>query len=165
MYIGREDGVYMSTQDAGTRQDLIENGVERDLLSIQGNVTAPQDLGSALQSEIEHDLIVWPREYLETYLDSCNNGTIPLNEAQFQDLLEAAFDRDEELALNAITCLKQAMTKKTGATLIVSMDDSPPDRTASPLMVTGIPAIDGKDSQFLVCIRNDADGKKLREFL
>ena len=107
MYIGLEDGVYMSTQDAGTRQDLIANGVSREVLSISENVDAPQNLGSSFESEVEHDLLVWPREYLETYLDRDKNGSIPLNQVQLQDLLEAAFERDEELARNAITSLKK----------------------------------------------------------
>jgi len=113
VYIGLEDGVYMSTQDAGTRQDVIANGVERELLSIAENVGAPQDLGSAFESEVEHDLLVWPREYLETYLDRDKNGGIPLNEVQFQDLLEAAFDRDEELARNAVARLKRTTSGPT----------------------------------------------------
>src|SRR5437660_12919288 len=103
----------MSTQDAGTRQDLIANGVERELLSITENLDTPQDLGSAFESEVEHDLLVWPREYLETYLDRDKNGSIPLNEVQFQDLLEAAFDRDEELARNAVTSLKRTTSGPT----------------------------------------------------
>jgi hypothetical protein len=103
----------MSTQDAGSRQDLIANGVERELLSITENVDTPQDLGSALESEVEHDHIVWPREYLETYLDRDNVGAIPLNEVQLQDLLEAAFDRDEELARNAISSLKRTISGPT----------------------------------------------------
>lgn len=102
----------MSTQDAGTRQDLIANGVERELQSITENVDAPQGIGSAFGSEVEHDLLVWPREYLETYLDRDKNGSIPLNQVQLQDLLEAAFERDEELARNAVTSLKKA-TKDT----------------------------------------------------
>lgn len=107
VYIGLEDGVYMSTQDAGTRQDLIANGVERELQSITENVSAPQDISSAFGSEVEHDLLVWPREYLETYLDRDKNGSIPLNQVHLQDLLEAAFERDEELARNAVTGLKK----------------------------------------------------------
>jgi len=97
----------MSTQDAGTRLDLIANGVERELQSITENVDAPQDLGSAFGSEVEHDLLVWPREYLETYLDRTKDGSIPLNQVQLQDLLEAAFERDEELARNAVTSFKK----------------------------------------------------------
>jgi len=103
----------MSPRNAGIRQDLIANGVERELLSIAENVNAPQDLGSAFESEVEHDLIVWPREYLETYLDRDKNGGIPLNEVQLQDLLEAAFDRDEELARNAISSLKRTPNSPT----------------------------------------------------
>lgn len=103
----------MSTQDAGTRQDLIANGVQRELLSIAENVEAPQNVGSAFQSEVEHDLLVWPREYLETYLDRGDDGSIPLNEVQLQDLLEAAFDRDEELARNSVTSLKRTTSGPT----------------------------------------------------
>lgn len=103
----------MSTQDAGTRQDLIANGVERELLSITENANARQNLGSSFAAEVEHDLLVWPREYLETYLDRGNDGTIPLNEVQLQDLLEAAFDRGEELARNAVTRLKRTTSGPT----------------------------------------------------
>jgi len=120
VYIGLEDGVYMSTQDAGTRQDLIANSVGRELASISENVDAPQDLSSAFESEVEHDLLVWPREYLETYLDRDKNGSIPLNEVQFQDLLEAAFDRDEELARNAVTRLKRTTNSPTFAAMPTS---------------------------------------------
>lgn len=97
----------MSAQDAGTRQDLIANGVERELQSITENLSAPEDLGSAFESEVEHDLLVWPREFLETYLDRDKDGSIPFNKIQLQDLLEAAFNRDEELARNVITGLKR----------------------------------------------------------
>ena len=103
----------MSTQDAGTRQDLIANGVKRELLSIAENVETPQDVGSAFESEVEHDLLVWPREYLETYLDRGDDGRIPLNQVQLQDLLEAAFDRDEELARNSVISLKRATSGPT----------------------------------------------------
>jgi len=103
----------MSTQDAGTRQDLIANGVEREVLSITDNLAAPEDLASAFESEVEHDLLVWPREYLETYLDRDKDASIPLNEVQLQDLLEAAFDRDQELARNAISSLKRTTNSPT----------------------------------------------------
>jgi hypothetical protein len=108
VYIALEDGVHVSTQDAGTRQDLIENGVERELQSIRGHLGAAQDLGAAAESGLEHDLVVWPREYLESYLDSAVDGTIPLNQAHLQDLLEAAFDRDEELIRNDASNLQEA---------------------------------------------------------
>jgi hypothetical protein len=53
----------MSTQDAGTRQYLVENGVERELQSIRGDLGAAQGLGAAVESELEHDLLIWPRKY------------------------------------------------------------------------------------------------------
>lgn len=110
----------MSTQDAGTRQDLIANAVGRELRAITENVEAPQDLGSAFESDVEHDLLVWPREYLETYLDRDKNGSVPLNRAQLQDLLEAAFERDDELARNAVTSLKK--TTNDTQTQLVQQD-------------------------------------------
>jgi hypothetical protein len=87
----------MSAQDASTRQDLINNGVERELLAIREDLGAAQEIGAAVESELEHDLLVWPREYLETYLDSGREGAVPLSQVELQDLLEAAFDRDREL--------------------------------------------------------------------
>jgi hypothetical protein len=51
-----------------------------------------------LTSELDHDLITWPRQYLETYLDSDATGRVPLDAEQLQDVLEAAFDRDAALA-------------------------------------------------------------------
>jgi hypothetical protein len=165
VYIGLEDGVYMSTQDAGTRQDLIENGVDRELLSIQKNAPGPQDLRSALQSEVEHDLIVWPREYLETYLDTGSDGSIPLNEVQLQDLLEVAFDRDEELARNALSSLEKSLSDRSAATLTISMDEDASDRTAHPALVNGMRTEDGNEPRYVLRIGNDPEQKQLRELL
>src|SRR5207249_5239222 len=44
-------------------------------------------------------LITWPRQYLEAYLDSDESGRVPLSAEQLQDVLEAAFERDEALAV------------------------------------------------------------------
>jgi hypothetical protein len=55
-------------------------------------------LETLLISELDHDLIAWPRQYLETYLDSDATGRVPLDAEQLQDILEAAFDRDAALA-------------------------------------------------------------------
>jgi hypothetical protein len=41
---------------------------------------------------------VWPRQYLETYLNSDATGRVPLDAEELQDVLEAAFDRDAALA-------------------------------------------------------------------
>jgi hypothetical protein len=51
-----------------------------------------------LTSELDHDFITWPRQYLETYRDSDATGRVPLDAEQLQDVLEAAFDRDAALA-------------------------------------------------------------------
>src|SRR6184192_3361777 len=87
----------MPTGDASLRQDLIENGVERELMPVEEAVAIEQEVDTAFGTKLEHDLTIWPREYLETYLDSDDQGRIPLNDATLQDLLEAAFDRNEQL--------------------------------------------------------------------
>jgi len=51
-----------------------------------------------LTSELDHDLIAWPRQYLEGYLDSDSTGRVPLDPEQLQDILEATFERDAALA-------------------------------------------------------------------
>jgi hypothetical protein len=88
----------MPTADASLRQDLIENAVQHEVVRIETPVATEQALDAAFDTELEHDLTTWPREYLETYLDSDDQGRVPLNEASLQDLLEAAFDRNEQLA-------------------------------------------------------------------
>ena len=87
----------MATEDASLRQDVIENSVQHEIVQIDQAVTTEEVLHAALASELEYDLTNWPREYLETYLDSDDQGRIPLNEATLQDVLEAAFDRNEQL--------------------------------------------------------------------
>ena len=52
--------------------------------------------GNVGDSAIE-PLIAWPRQYLETYLDSDATGRVPLGAQQLRDVLEAAFDRDATL--------------------------------------------------------------------
>ena len=87
----------MPTQDASLRQDLIENAVQQEIARIEETVASAWELDAAFDSALEHDLITWPREYLETSLDSDDKGRIPLNDAALQDLLDAAFDRNEQL--------------------------------------------------------------------
>lgn len=88
----------MPTENASLRQDLIENAVQHEIVQIEEPVATEQALDAAFDTELEHDLTVWPREYLETYLDSDDQGRISVNEARLQDILEAAFDRNEQLA-------------------------------------------------------------------
>src|SRR5438552_18893443 len=87
----------MATEDASLRQDLIENAVQLEVVPIDETVPTERSLDVSFAAELEYDLTIWPREYLETYLDSDDQGRIPLNETTLQDLLEAAFDRNEEL--------------------------------------------------------------------
>jgi hypothetical protein len=87
----------MATEDASLRQDLIENAVQHEVVPIGETVPTEQALDASFATELEHDLTIWPREHLETYLNSDDQGRIPLNEATLQDLLEAAFDRSEQL--------------------------------------------------------------------
>src|SRR5437667_10060251 len=87
----------MATEDPSIRQDLIENAVQHEVVPIDETVPTEQSLDAPFVAELEHDLTIWPREYLETYLDSDNQGRVPLNEATLQDLLEAAFDHNEQL--------------------------------------------------------------------
>src|SRR5216684_800500 len=86
--------VSMNTNNAATRQDLIENSVDHQVSSLTNSAASPEQLDTLLNSELGHDLIEWPRQYLETYLDSDPTGRVPLNSEQLQDVLEAAFDRD-----------------------------------------------------------------------
>ena len=75
----------MATEDASLRQDLIENAVQHEVVPIDETIQTEQSLDASFAAELEHDLTIWPREYLETYLDSDDQGRIPLNEATLQD--------------------------------------------------------------------------------
>src|SRR6202790_1717226 len=84
----------MNTNNAAIRQDLIENSVDHQVSTLTSSAASPGQLKPLLTSDPDHDLIEWPRQYLETYLDSDATGRVPLNPEQLQDVLEAAFDRD-----------------------------------------------------------------------
>src|ERR1700730_8490581 len=88
----------MKSNNAATRQDVIENSVDHQISSLANSAASPAQLETLLTSELDHDLIAWPRQYLETYLDSDATGRVPLDAEQLQDVLEAAFDRDSALA-------------------------------------------------------------------
>src|SRR5882672_8531723 len=88
----------MNTNNAAVRQDLIENSVDHQVSTLTSSAASPGQLETLLNSELDHDLIEWPRQYLETYLDSDPTGRVPLDAEQLQDVLEAAFDRDATLA-------------------------------------------------------------------
>ena len=88
----------MNSKNAAARQDVIENSVDHQVFTLENSVASPEELETLLTSELDHDLIAWPRQYLETYLDSDATGRVPLDAEQLQDVLEAAFDRDATLA-------------------------------------------------------------------
>ena len=96
----------MNTNNAATRQDLIGNSVDRQISTLTNSAASPEQLETLLDSELDHDLIEWPRQYLETYLDSDATGRVPLNSEQLQDVLEAAFDRDGTTARDYLEKLK-----------------------------------------------------------
>ena len=95
----------MNTNNAAIRQDLIENSVDQQVSTLTSSAASPGQLETLLNSELDHDLIEWPRQYLETYLDSDATGRVPLNPEQLQDVLEAAFDRDGTAARNYLEAL------------------------------------------------------------
>jgi hypothetical protein len=101
----------MASEDASLRQDLIENAVQHEVDPVEETIPIEQSLDESFAAELEYDLTIWPREYLESYLDSDAQGRIPLNEATLQDLLEAAFDRNEQL----IHSSRQSVVSETAA--------------------------------------------------
>jgi hypothetical protein len=93
----------MPSQDASARGDLIETAVQHEMTPLQEQLSASEGaLDSGLCGQLEHDLLVWPREHLEPYLSSDSTGRVPLNEAHLQGMLESAFERSEELLRSAI---------------------------------------------------------------
>ena len=81
------------------REDVIQNAVNHQIQDLEDTATSPAALNTLFSSELSHDLITWPRQYLEAYLDSDESGRVPLSAEQLQDVLEAAFERDEALAV------------------------------------------------------------------
>jgi len=88
----------MNSNNAATRQDVVINSVDHQISSLANSAASTGQLETLLTSELDHDLIARPRQYLETYLDSDATGRVPLYAEQLQDILEAAFDRDGTLA-------------------------------------------------------------------
>ena len=89
----------MKSPNTPLRQDVIQNAVNHQIQELEDTATSPAALNTFFSSELSHDLITWPRQYLEAYLDSDESGRVPLSAEQLQDVLEAAFERDEALAV------------------------------------------------------------------
>jgi len=96
----------MNEKNAATRQDVIANSVDHEIFTLANSAVSLEQMETLLAAELDHDILVWPRQYLETYLDSDVTGRVPLDAEQLQDLLEAAFDRDVALALEYLEELK-----------------------------------------------------------
>src|SRR5258708_11421357 len=103
----------MNSKNAAARQDVVENSVDHQIFALANSVAPPVELSTLLNSELDHDLIVWPRQYLETYLDSDATGRVPLDAEQLQDVLEAAFDRDATFARGYLEELSRERGPKT----------------------------------------------------
>ena len=89
----------MKRPNTPLRQDVIQNAVHHQIQELEDTAASPAALNTLFSSELSHDLITWPRQYLEAYLDSDESGRVPLSAEQLQDVLEAAFERDEALAV------------------------------------------------------------------
>src|SRR5260370_32477633 len=108
-------------------QDVIQNAVNHQIQDLEDSAPSPAALNTTLNSELNHDLITWPRQYLEAYLDSDESGRVPLSAEQLQDVLEAAFERDEALA---VEFLEEVRANKEPQTLPDSSIQIPDARAA-----------------------------------
>ena len=81
------------------RQDVMQNAVDHQTEELEEKVSSGSNFASLFNSRLNHDLITWPRQYLEPYLDSDESGRVPLSPEQLQDVLEAVFDRNQALAV------------------------------------------------------------------
>ena len=96
----------MGIPNTRLRQDVIQNAVNHQIQELEDPVASPERLNAVFASELNHDLITWPRQYLEAYLDSDESGRVPLSAEQLQDVLEAAFERDEALAVEFLEAVR-----------------------------------------------------------
>ena len=112
------------------RQDVIQNAVNHQVEDLEEQAPSSAALSSLFSSDLNHDLIIWPRQYLEAYLDSDQSGRVPLSPEQLQDVLEAAFERDEALAvefLEEIKANKQPQTLPGSSLQVASARPFDPD--------------------------------------
>jgi hypothetical protein len=127
----------METPNATLRQDLIQNAVNHQVEKLEESAHSPARLETLFNSELNHDLLTWPREYLEGYIDSDCSGRIPLSAEQLQDVLEAAFARDEDLAMASLKQLNVGKSPQTlpGDALQVAVERSVVDERRYVLLV------------------------------
>lgn len=96
----------MRKPDTSLRQGVIANAVNHQTQELEEGAATPLAVDTLFNSELNHDLITWPRQYLEAFLDSDESGRVPLSPEQLQDVLEAAFERDEALAVEFLEEIK-----------------------------------------------------------
>lgn len=96
----------MQHKNTALRQDVVQNAVNHQIEELEQPAPSSAALNSLFNSELNHDLITWPRQYLEAYLDSDQSGRVPLSPEQLQDVLEAAFERNEALAVEFLEEIK-----------------------------------------------------------
>lgn len=103
----------MNSPNAALRDDVIQNAVNHQIQELEDTAASPAALNVLLSSELNHDLITWPRQYLEAFLDSDESGRVPLTPEQLQDVLEAAFERDEALTVEFLEEVKASKGPQT----------------------------------------------------
>src|SRR6202171_4198982 len=103
----------MKSNNADTGEDVVAHSVGHQISSLVNSAASIGQLETFLTSELDHDLVAWPRQYLETYLDSDATGRVPLDAEQLQDILETAFDRDATLARDYLEELNREQGPKT----------------------------------------------------
>ncbi len=103
----------MDAPNAALREDVIQNAVNHQMQKLEASAASPAALDTIFTSELNHDLITWPRQYLEAFLDSDESGRMPLTSEQLQDVLEAAFERDEALAVEFLEEVKAGKGPQT----------------------------------------------------
>ena len=103
----------MEMPSKALRLDVIQNAVNHQVQELEDSAPSPAALETLFDSELNHDLITWPRQYLEAYLDSDESGRVPLTPEQLQGVLEAAFERDEALAVGFLEEMKAGRGPKS----------------------------------------------------
>ena len=96
----------MTTPKTTLREDVVKNAVYHQIQQLEERAAPPAGLTTLLNPELNRDLITWPRQYLEPFLDSDESGRVPLTSEQLQDVLEAAFCRDDALAVEFLEEIK-----------------------------------------------------------
>src|SRR5260221_14514416 len=74
----------MTSKNAATHQDVIENSVYHQIFALANSADSPAQMETLPASGLGHDLIACPRQSLETYLNSDSTGRVPLDAEHLQ---------------------------------------------------------------------------------